>query len=159
MREGLLDPARALVPAAKALQFLGYDDHADAAGVAGEVFRSSEDLITREVALRVMATDPASKGILEQLMLDKSQPRTLRALGATGLNFLDPQRFYALVREVVLDNGDFDDIRATSLGALANVAGRLGDDAALLGHVESLAQGEGPKALSAPAARFMDGRR
>ena len=49
-----------------------------------------------------------------------SQPLSLRTLSATGLHFLNPQKFADVARTIVMDHSDSEDIRATSLGALAN---------------------------------------
>jgi hypothetical protein len=119
LRRGLRDPQAALVPPAEALQLLSLDDHASIAPLAREVFDNSSDLATKEAALRVLAADPSSQDLLATVLADKTQPRSLRALSATGLHSLNPQRFGRIARDIVTDSSDFEDIRATSLGALA----------------------------------------
>jgi hypothetical protein len=120
LRRGLRDPRSAQVSAAKALQLLSLDDHADIAGLAQEAFQTATDLATKEAALRVLATNANAQDLLANLLGDKSQPRSLRALSATGLHSLNPQRFADIARKIVMDDSDYEDIRATSLGALAS---------------------------------------
>jgi hypothetical protein len=120
LRAGLLDPKSALVAPAKALQLLSFDDHAGIADIALNLFHNTADLAVKEAALRVLATDPKSQDLFQQLLQDKSQPLSLRTLSATGLHFLNPQKFADVARTIVMDHSDSEDIRATSLGALAN---------------------------------------
>jgi hypothetical protein len=110
----------ALVGAVKALQLLSLDDHANIADLARDVFQKASDLGLKEAALRVLSVDPKSQGLLAQLLEDKSQPKSLRALSATGLNILNPQKFADIAQKIVKDHDDFEDIRASALGALAN---------------------------------------
>jgi hypothetical protein len=155
LRRGLRDPQSALVPPPKALQLLGYDDHAGAADLALEIFHKTADLATKEAALRVLATDTKSQDLFAQLLQDKSQPRSLRALSATGLHFLNPQKFSAIARNIVMDNSDFADIRATSLGALANAPNALLGDSSFVDRVKQLGI-ESPSAnLRAAAERLI----
>jgi hypothetical protein len=157
LRRGLQDPKLALVPAAKALQLLAYDDHSGVAALALQTFHSTVDLATKEAALRVLATDAKSQDLFAKLLEDKSQPRSLRALSATGLHFLNPQKFSDIARKIVLDNSDFEDIRATSLGALASAPDHqaLRHDSGFMEQVKQL-EAAGPLAnLRAAAGRFM----
>lgn len=122
LRRGLADPKTALVSAAKALQFLSHDDHAGVADLARDIFNKTTDIGTKEEALRVLASDPKSADLFASLVKDKSQPRSLRALSATGLNFVSPQQFAEAARTIATDDHDYDDIRATVIGALAHLA-------------------------------------
>ncbi|WP_158810409.1 hypothetical protein [Beijerinckia sp. L45] len=157
LRRGLQDPQSALVPPAKALQFLSLDDHADAADLALETFHNSDDLTTKEAALRVLAIAPKSQDLFEELIKDKSQPRTLRALSATGLNLLNPQRFSAMARDLIFDGSDFDDIRATSIGALTNAPDQttLRADAPLVDQIKRLEDRSGAGVLQSAASLFL----
>ena len=122
LRRGLTDAKAALVSPAKALQFLSYDDHSGVVELARDIFHKATDLGTKEEALRVLASDPKSADLFTSLIGDKSQPRSIRALSATGLNFLSPQRFVEAARAIAPDDHDYDDIRATVIGALAHLA-------------------------------------
>lgn len=116
---GLEQPEEALVPEARAIQFLGYDDHADVVPLARKVFKQSEGA-AREEALRVLATDPQSAKLFARLLKDKSEQAGIRAISASGLQSLDPAAFERTARKIVADDDDYDEIRATSLAALAH---------------------------------------
>jgi hypothetical protein len=157
LRRGLADPNAALVSPAKALQFLGYDDHAEVTGLAREAFRKATDHTTKEQALRLLASDPASAGLFASLLKDKSQPRAIRALSATGLNVLDPQAFAAVGRSIVTDDKDYEDIRATVLNALTLSADHqhLRHDPGFVERVKKFETNTSLRNLSSTAARFM----
>jgi hypothetical protein len=157
IRKGLENVQTALVPAAKGLQLLGYDDHANITDLARRLFEKAQDVATKAAALRILARDAKSQGILEQLLKDKSQPRVLRALSATGLHFLNPQKFGELARDIILDKSDFEDIRATSLGALATAPDHqhLREDTSFLDAVKQLGRDTGLPNLNAAVGRFL----
>jgi hypothetical protein len=158
LRRGLMDPKAALVSAAKALQFLGFDDHAGIAGLARQIFDKTDDLATKEEALRALVSDPSSANLFANLLGDKSQPRSLRAISATGLHALNPSRFAEMARAIVTDSKDYEDIRATALGALTHAAEHLNtrSDQGFVDRVRQIAA-ETPLAnLRAAAGKFMN---
>jgi hypothetical protein len=157
LRSGLQSPQSALVSAATALQLLSYDDHANLADLALDVFHKTVDLATKEAALRVLATDAKSQDLFARLLEDKSQPRSLRALSATGLNFLNPQKFADVAQNIVKDHNDFEDIRASVLGALANTPLHhvIRDNADFLDAVKTLGAQSPLTNLRAAAGRFL----
>jgi hypothetical protein len=120
LKKEVEDQKTVLVGPVRALQLLSLDDHANIADLARDAFQKTTDLGLKEAALRVLAVDPKSQGLFAQLLRDKSQPRSIRALSATGLNILDPQKFADIAQNIVKDHSDFEDIRASALGALAN---------------------------------------
>jgi hypothetical protein len=157
LRAGLQDVKKALVSPLKALQILSLNDHADIADLATDVFHRTADLPTKEAALRVLSTNPKSQDLLQSVLEDKQQARSLRAMSATGLNFLNPAKFAAVAQDIIKDKGDFEDIRASALGALVNTP--LHDvvrgNADFLNEVKTLSA-DGPlKNLSAAASRFL----
>lgn len=158
LRRGLQQPHSATVPAATALHLLGFDDHADIAELAREVFhKAKDDLAAKEAALRVLATDAKSQDLFASLLTDKSQPRSLRALSATGLNVLNPQKFAELAESIVKDHGDFEDIRASALGALVNTPlhQAIRDKSGFLDEVKNLSAQTPLGNLRAAAGRFL----
>jgi hypothetical protein len=157
LRRGLREPQSALVPATKALQLLSYDDHANIADLALEVFHRTADLAVKEATLRVLATDPKSQDLFEQLLQDKKQPLSLRTLSATGLHYLNPQKFADIARKIVMDDGDSEEIRASSLGALASAPDHhaLRDDSSFLDRVRQLGADGTLKDLRAAARRMI----
>jgi hypothetical protein len=157
LRSGLQAPQSALVSAATALQLLSYDDHANLADLALDIFHKAVDLATKEAALRVLATDAKSQDLFAKLLQDKSQPRSLRALSATGLNFLNPQKFAEVAQHIVKDHSDFEDIRASALGALANTPLHhvIRDNADFLNEIKTLGAQSPLTNLRAAAGRFL----
>jgi hypothetical protein len=157
LRRGLRDPRAALVPAAEALHLLSLDDHASIAPLAREVFDGASDLATQEAALRVLASDPGSQDLLARILADKAQPRSLRALSATGLHSLNPQLFGRIARDIITDSSDFEDIRATSLGALASAPEHqaLRDDPGFRAQVKELSTQAPLANLRAAADRLL----
>jgi hypothetical protein len=116
---GLNEPKEALVSEAKALQFLGYDDHADIVPLARRVYDRATGA-AREEALRVLATDPQSEKLFARLLKDKSEKSSIRLISVSGLQSLNPEAFERAARRIVADDSDFNEIRATSLAALAH---------------------------------------
>ena len=156
LRQGLRDPKSALVPAAMALQLLGFDDHAGVADLAREVFHATaSDLAAKEAALRLLATDQKSQDLFTQILQDKSQPRSLRALSATGLNILNPEKFSGIAQHIAQDKSDFEDIRASVVGALANAPDALQAGAGFLKTINDLGSQSDLKNLKAAAERYL----
>jgi len=157
LRSGLKDPQAALVSPATALRLLSFDDHAGLADLALDVFHKAVDLATKEAALRVLATDAKSQDLFAKLLQDKSQPRSLRALSVTGLNYLNPQKFAEIAQNIVKDHGDYEDVRASALGALANTPLHhvIRDNAKFLDEIKTLGAQSPLENLRAAAGRFL----
>src|ERR1044072_4520020 len=125
--EGLHDPAKALLPPDKALQLLSYDVHADAYAAARAIVKKPPNEMARREALRLLAADATAAPMFEKLVRDKNELREIRQISASALSALKPERLQKSAREILLDNSDYDDIKATSLTALT----QLGDEQAL----------------------------
>jgi hypothetical protein len=119
LTRGLEQPEEALVSEARAMQFLAYDDHAELAPLARKVYKRASGA-AREEAVRVLATDPGSEKLLARLMKDKAEKSSIRRLSAAGLQSLNPDAFERAARKIVADDDDYNEIRATSLAALAH---------------------------------------
>jgi hypothetical protein len=116
---GLKEPKEAMVSEARAIQFLGYDDHADIVPLARDVYERASGT-AREEALRVLATDPQSEKLFTRLLKDKSEKSSIRLISASGLQSLNPEAFERTAQKIVADDSDYNEIRATSLAALAH---------------------------------------
>jgi hypothetical protein len=116
---GLKRPKEALLPEAKAIQLLGYDDHTAVLPVVRQVFKRAKGP-TREEALRLLATDPSSERLFARLLKDRSETRSIRLLSVAGLQSLNPVSFERAARGIVADEDDDDAIRAATLAALAH---------------------------------------
>lgn len=158
LRRGLEDPKAALVSPAKALQLLAFDAHSGAADLARKIFHDTTDTETKEEALRVLASDPKSADLFSTLLKDKNQPRSIRALSATGLNHVSPQTFVEVARTIARDAHDYDDIHATVMGALAHAADRaqLPKDQGFVQGVKELAAKTSSLNVRSAAGRLLD---
>jgi hypothetical protein len=154
--QGLREPRKALVPEAKAIQLLGYDDHADVVPLAREVFERGSGP-AREEALRVLATDPESEQLFDRLLKDKSEKRRIRQLSASGLQSLNPEAFDKTARKIVADEDDYNDIRATTLAALTHgrEARETPADPKLVETVQKAAESTSSRSIRSAARRFL----
>lgn len=119
--KGLQDPSKALVPPAVAIQYLGYDDHGGYESVVRDVVAKSDSDDVRQEGLRLLASDPKSCKMFERLFSDKDEKSEIRRLSASALQLLAPDTFEKAARKIVGDDKDYDEIRATALGALTHV--------------------------------------
>ena len=125
--EGLENPGKALVPPEKALQLLSYDVHASAYEAARAIVDHPPNPTAKREALRLLSADATAAPVFEKVLLDKDEMRENRQISASALHAIDPEKMQALARNIVLDSDDYDDIKATSLTALA----QFGDNATL----------------------------
>ena len=155
--EGLKNPDKALVPPEKALQLLSYDVHAEAYAAARAVVVKPPNEDARREALRLLAADATAAPLFEKLLRDKNELREIRQISASALHALKPDRLQQVAREIVLDKSDYDDIKATSLMALATFGDdkALADDTVLLNSVDRFGAGKAPSKYKQGARRFL----
>ncbi len=153
---GLKRPKDALVSEAKAIQFLGYDDHAEIIPVVRQVYKRAKGA-AREEALRVLATDPKSEKLFTRLLQDKTEKRSIRRISASGLQSLNPDAFEKTARKIVADETEDIDIRATSLSALAHgrEAREKPADPKLVDTVQKLGEKTRSPAMRSSIRRFL----
>jgi len=153
---GLKQPKDALVSEAKAIQFLGYDDHAEIIPLVRQVYKRAKGP-AREEALRVLATDPKSERLFTRLLQDKTEKRSIRRISASGLQSLNPDAFERTARQIVTDETEDTDIRATSLSALAHgrEAREKPTDPKLVDTVQKLGQKTRSPVMRASVRRFL----
>jgi hypothetical protein len=120
---GLENTAQALVSTAKAIQLLAHDDHGVAIPIARRVVNGDYDVGAKAEALRVLASDPQSDGLLASILSDRSQAQPLRSISAAALRILNPQRFVQVAQKIAVDQHEDDKVRANTLGALSHMAG------------------------------------
>ena len=154
--EGLQNPAKALVPPEKALQLLSYDVHAEAYPIAREIVNNPPNPEAKREALRLLSADASSAPVFEKLLVDKDENRDIRQLSAAALQAVQPKKFQARARELVLDNNEYDDIQATALTALTQFGDKeeVSKDEALMARVDRLGKGKSAK-MKKPAKRFL----
>jgi hypothetical protein len=154
--QGLKQPKDAVVSQAKAIQFLGYDDHAEILPLVREVYKTAKGT-AREEALRLLATDPQSEKLFEQLLKDKSEKASIRRISASGLQSLNPEAFEKTARNIVTDETDSNDVRATALAALAHgrEAREKPADPKLIDAVKKVGATTRSRAMRSSVARFL----
>jgi hypothetical protein len=92
--EGIRQPKQALVPVDRALRLLSSDIHADVLDVARSLATDRQSRKNKPVflqALRILASDPASVGRLEEVLANDSHSLDARRLAATALSHLSPE--------------------------------------------------------------------
>jgi hypothetical protein len=157
LADGLREPKKALVPAAKAIQILSHDGHAEVAPLVREVLAGSSDPAAKEAAVRFLSSDPGSASLLGSILKDRSQPSRLRSLSAAGLRVINPKLFERAARAIVEDKADNDDVRATCLGALTLIGDfkKTRADPSFAKTVASLQGTKHGRALRQTARRFI----
>jgi hypothetical protein len=92
--DGIRKPRQALVPVDHALRLLSSDIHSDVLEVARRLATDQQSRKNKPVflqALRVLASDPASVGRLEEVLANDSHSIDARRLAATALHHLSPE--------------------------------------------------------------------
>jgi hypothetical protein len=155
--EGLKKPEKALVPPEKALQFLGSDIHAESYAVARDILSKPPSELAKREALRLLSADASSAPLFEKLLRDKNERREIRQLSASALHGINPQKLQAHARELLLDDSDYDDIRATSLAAVKQFGNQeaVANDTELMQHVDRMSKDAAPK-YKKSAKQFLD---
>lgn len=173
--EGLKDPAQALVPPEKALEFLGYDLHGDYYPLLREIIENPPNLASKRQAARLLAADATSADVLARLLRDRGEDPEVRNISAAALQAIAPTEFEDMAREIILDEDEDDNLRALSLTALDHFGDeqKLSGDEELTSRIDELsggsAAGEGlesvshgtagaPSELARAAARFINRR-
>jgi hypothetical protein len=154
--DGLKRPANALLPPEKALQLLSYDPHGEAYAAARAVVKKPPNDGARREALRLLAADAKSAPLFEKVFRDKNELRENRQIAASALHALDPAKFQANARQILLDKSDYADIKATSVTALTSFGDdTLSKDTALLKSVGRLSGGKTPAKYKQSARQFL----
>ena len=138
--DGLEGRAEALVPAEKAIQYLGYDIHAEYFPLLRRIVEHPPDPAARTEAVRLLAADPSSAGLLLTLLRNKEESSDVRRTSAIGLQSAAPGQFEEQARRIVLDDDEDDQLRAMSITALTHFANpeALSRDDELTGRIEQL---------------------
>ena len=154
--DGLRNPDKALLPPEKALQLLSYDVHAEGYSAARDIVKKPPNEAARREALRLLAADATAAPLFEKLLRDKNELREIRQIAASALHALKPEKLQVAAREILLDKSDYDDIKATSLTALAQFGDEaFGKDKALMKSVDRLSAGKAPEKYKQSARRFL----
>jgi hypothetical protein len=158
---GLEDSRQALVSPEKAIQLLGYDIHAEHYPILRDTVQNPPSPEAKEEAVRLLATDPASKGLLTALLKDKDERQAVRNVSAAALQSLDPEGFQRQAKEILYDTEEYNELRATAINALTLFADQeaLDEDPELTGRIEQLREEAPSKEVERTANRFLRRRR
>lgn len=152
---GLAGESEPIVDAARAIQLLGYDVHAEHLPLLHEIVDRSEDVRAREEAIRVLSSDPSAAGLLADILRDGRESTVIRSAAAVALQNVAPLEFERHARAIAVDEGDDAELRAmliAALGRFANPASLL-EDTELNQRVERIAGDEGAHSELREAAR------
>ena len=155
--EGLKDPSVALVPPEKAVQLLGYDIHAEHYPILRDMVQNPPSPEAKQEAVRLLAADPTSKDLLMERLQDKDEVRDVRIASAAALQSLAPAEFEEQAKQIVLDDDEYDDLRATAINALTHFANQeaLSQDVELTRRVEQLREEAPSEDVERTADRFL----
>lgn len=115
---GLEGEEEGLVSPEKAIQLLGYDVHAGIFPLLRDIVKDPPNAVAKNEAVRILAADSDSKDLIRETLLDKNEDRFVRQTSAAALSSLAPEEFEEVAKQIVLDDEDYDDIRATSVTLL-----------------------------------------
>jgi hypothetical protein len=155
--DGLEGRSKALVPAAKAIQFLAYDVHSEYFPLAKRIVDKPPSRGAKVEAVRLLAADPSAKDLLVGILADPGEKPEVKMAGAVALQSLDPEEFERQARRIVLDDDEDDQLRALSLNALTyfgNPAAQS-EDEGIARRVESLNSQSRSRSLKKAAAGYL----
>lgn len=125
--DGLQDPSKALVPPGKALSLLAYDVKAIPAlfDLLTDIAQHHSSTDARVQALRLLGTDPRAESLLVATAKASAEPNSVQQAAVASLYAQAPELAKTVARELVLDDMQTEDVRATGLTLLE---GHLADD-------------------------------
>ena len=149
--EGLENPDEALVPPQRAVQLIGYDVHAEHYPILRDIATTTKRPTLRRSALRLLAADSDAADLFADIAADKDEDPTARSTSAIALQSLSPDQFQEVARDVLLDDDDNDEVRATIVNAIAHQDSE--PDAAVEQKVRAMAGPSAPSGALRTAAR------
>lgn len=119
---GLRGDEKRLISDDRAIQFLGYDIHAEHYPILRRLAQESDNPVTRREAVKALSSDTESADLLLDIYGNKSEDDDVRRASASALLSVDPVRFEERAKEAVVDDSDAESVRAASLTALTYYA-------------------------------------
>ncbi len=155
--DGLERRSKALVPAAKAIQFLGYDVHAEYFPILRRIVGHPPNRAAKREAVRLLAADSSSTDLLLTILKDKSESPDVRRISAIALQSVAPDQLEEQARRIILDDDEDDQLRAVSINALTYFANpaALSQDDELTRRVEQLREESGSRNVKQATAGYM----
>ena len=142
----------------KALQLLAYDIHGGTYPIAREIVKKPPNQAAKIEALRLLSADAQSAPVFEKLLRNKSEATEVRRMCASALHAIAPQKLQEHAREIVMDESENDEVKATSMTALT----QFGDTAAVAAdktlrkRIVTLKKSGRSKNVKDSAGRFID---
>lgn len=116
--DGLEDEAKAIVDPTRALQMLSADPHSYQPALLQRFAADRSRPEARLVAIKMLARDPKSHPMLIELLHNKLEPTEIRQACAVALRVGSTDEYRNLAQEIVLDESESDELRATALNGL-----------------------------------------
>ncbi len=158
--DGLEGHSEALVPTEKAIQYLGYDIHAEHFPLLRRIVDQPPSNVARTEAVRLLAADPASTDLLATILSNKTESPDVRRISAIALQSAAPGRFEEQARRIVLDDDEDDQLQALSITALTHFADpeALSHDDELTGRIDRLRTESASREVKQATASYLSKR-
>jgi hypothetical protein len=154
--DGLEGRTPALVPAAKAIQYLGYDVHAEYFPLLRRIVAGRSSREAKKEAIRLLAADPNAIDLLVDRLRDQSEHSDLRRLCAIALQASRPDLFAEHARALVVDGAEDEQLRAVALSGLTHLTRSTPDeDPDLAGTIEQLSDDARSAQLKQASAGYL----
>lgn len=127
----------ARVSKAEALRLLATDDHSNVQATARQLLEDSSDEETRVEAMRALAQDATSQGLIRSVLENRSESRQMRSAAGKALRAVDPGGFQDVALGIARNDQEDSDLRATLASGLATMETDIGDS--LRGDLEKVA--------------------
>lgn len=152
--------SEALVPTEKAIQYLGYDVHAEYFPLLRRIVEHPPNSEARTEAVRLLAADPSSADLLLTVLSDKGESSDVRRMSAIALQSAAPDQFEGQARRIVLDDDEDDQLQALSITALTHFADpeALSRDDELTGRIQQLSTQSSSQEVQQATAGYLSKR-
>lgn len=131
---GLEGQEKALVPAAKAIQLLGNDVHAEYLPLIRRYVEDPPNQTARKEAIRLLAADEESADLLSTILRDRDEKPDVRRVSAIALEAVAPDVALAESRRIAADVAEPPELRAMALTSLT----RSDDEIASRGYADQI---------------------
>jgi hypothetical protein len=116
--EGLNDPGKEIIKPEVAIQLLSYDLHADHFPILRRIAENPPNARTKKEALRNLAADANSQGLLVKTLEDKNEDPETRHVCAVALQSLHPESLRPIAKDLILDENEDEELKAALLNTL-----------------------------------------
>jgi HEAT repeat protein len=121
--EGLESPEKQITQPELAVVYLGYDLHADHFPILRKLAMNPPNEQTRREALRNLAADSDSRGLLQATLANRNEDPEVRHICAVALQNLDPASFRAEAGRIVEDSSENEQLKVSLLNTMLHTPG------------------------------------